>query len=237
MKKYAALLTLALVSGAMAQQQIADNKPSAAVPHKSQTTQQALTPTARSNGEWALPVGTAIKMKLETTLASFTSKRGDRFGGRVVEPVRLNGKIVIPVGSAVEGDVAKAEESRRIRGTGTLDLLPRLVTLPDGKQYRLTAVVVDTSNRPAVDVNDEGEIKADGFDRTDKIETAAAAGVGAGIGVAAGGGKGMLIGATIGAGAAVVHWLTKTKSAILPSGTEIVLELSRPMQLSQVEGD
>src|SRR5262249_13827879 len=117
------------------------------------------------------------------------------------------------------------------------DLRPQYVTLPDGTRYTVNAVVVDTSNRPAVDVNDEGEIKGRGHDRGDLVETAAGTAVGAGLGAAIGGGKGALIGATVGAGATVVHWLTKTKSAQLPAGTEIIMELSRPMQLSSIEGD
>ena len=51
----------------------------------------------------ALPTGTAVKMKLETTLATFSSKAGDPFSARVTEPVVVDGKTVIPVGATVEG--------------------------------------------------------------------------------------------------------------------------------------
>ena len=97
--------------------------------------------------------------------------------------------------------------------------------------------MIDTSDPEHLDVNDEGQIKGEGHDRTDVIETAAGTGVGAAIGAKIGGGKGVLIGAGVGATATLIHWLTKTKSADLPAGTELILELSRPMQLTSAEGD
>jgi len=235
MKKLAVLIFVALTASAMAQTEIADAKPSAARRHT--VSAPATQPATNKADEFALPVGTAIRMKLETALSTTTNKRGDRFGGRVTEAVKLNNKVIIPVGSALEGEIIRADEHRRICGTPTLDLRPQFVTLPDGTRYAVNAVLVDTSNRKALDVNDEGEIKGRGHDNGDLLETAAGTAVGASVGAAIGRGKGALIGATIGAGATVVHWLTKTKSANVPAGTEIIMELSRPMQLSSTEGD
>jgi hypothetical protein len=52
------------------------------------------------------------------------------------------------------------------------------------------------------------------------------------IGGLAGGGKGVLIGGAVGATATIAHWLTKHKSAMIPAGTELVMELSRPVTLN-----
>ncbi len=237
MKKYVVLLPLLLLLGtAVAQQANTTNnsKPSAAV-HNGNRAHVTNSPSTPAVNELALPEGTAIRMKLETPLSSSTSKRGDRFGGRVTQAVLLNGKTIIPVGAALEGVVISAEDHHRVRGTGTLDLRPDMVTLPDGQRYAVNAVIVDTSHRPDVDVNDEGQIKGRGHDGGDLIETGALAGGGAVLGGVIGGGKGALIGAGVGATASVVHWLTKTKSANLPAGTEIVMELSRPLQLNAVD--
>jgi len=40
----------------------------------------------------ALPAGTALKVKLEKTLTTFSNKTGDAFSGRVTEAVMLDGK-------------------------------------------------------------------------------------------------------------------------------------------------
>ncbi len=173
----------------------------------------------------ALPAGTAVRMKLETPISTRTSSPGERFSGRVTEPVMLNGKTVIPVGAALEGRVVRADEPRRIRGTPTIDLRPELVVLPSGERLALNAVVVDTSARPQSEVNDEGKIKGKGRDGRDWKETGIGAGAGAGVGALIGGGHGALIGAATGATASVVYWLTKRKTASLPAGRVAVLRL------------
>jgi hypothetical protein len=232
MKKLAVIVTLALCAAAAAQ-----DKPSASLSAtKHEAAARPLAQPVAAADATALPVGTAIRMKLETRLSTAANKRGDHFGGRVVEAVMLNGKTIIPVGAALEGDVVGADEPRRIRGTPTLDLRPTMVTLPDGQKYAINASIVDTSDR-SLNVNDEGEIKGPGHDSSDWVETGVGAALGTGIGAAAGGFKGALIGGSIGAGVTVVRWLTKTKSAQIPAGTEIIMELSRPMALSVMEGD
>jgi hypothetical protein len=52
------------------------------------------------------------------------------------------------------------------------------------------------------------------------------------VGGLIGGGPGLLIGGAIAGTATTVHWLSKHRSAILPSGTELTLELNRPLVLT-----
>lgn len=231
MKKFVVLVVA--LAGSLAAQQA--TPPSTAKPSATATPQLTQHEVLGQN-EMALPIGTAIRMKLETPLATNTTSRGDRFGGRVTQAVMLNGRTIIPVGAALEGEVFRSEDKRRYKGTPTLDLNPDTVTLPDGTKYAIRASIVDTNARK-VNVNDEGEIKGDGRDKRDWVEMGAASVVGAGIGAAAGGGKGAAIGAGIGATASVVRWLTKTRNASLPAGTELVMELSRPLQLTATDGD
>lgn len=184
----------------------------------------------------SLPIGTAVKMKLETRISTTTSQAGDRFAGRVVEPVTLKGRTVIPVGASVKGHVVSVSEPRRVRGVPTIHLVPDEVTMPNGERYALSAVVVDaTGAGNKTDVDEEGRIKGSGTTRGDKIEMAAGTGGGALVGALAGGGKGMLIGGAIGATVTVAHWMTKRHSTDLPAGTEIVMELSREMELRGTE--
>lgn len=180
----------------------------------------------------SLPAGTALKVKLETTLATFTSKTGDPFSGRVTEPVMLNGKTVIPIGATVQGRVTKVTEPRRVAGKPTLGIFPETVVLPNGERYMLNAVLVDTSLRNGTDVNEEGQFKGAGHDGQDLTEIGMGTGGAMLVGGLAGGGKGVAIGGMIGATATVAHWLGKHRNAVLPSGTELVMELSRPLQMT-----
>lgn len=184
----------------------------------------------------SLPTGTALKMKLETTLATFSSKAGDPFQARITEAVVLDGKTVIPVGATVQGRVTKTSEPRRIAGKPTIAIFPEHLVLPNGERFMLNATLVDTNKRGGTDVNNEGQFKGEGHDGKDLTEIGMGTGGGMLIGGLAGGGKGLLIGGVIGAGATVTHWLSKHRSATLPAGTELVMELNRPMVMSPSSG-
>jgi hypothetical protein len=183
-----------------------------------------------------LPAGTALKVKLEKTLSTFGSKTGDPFSGRVTEAVTLDGKTVIPVGTTVEGRVTKINEPRRIAGKPTIGMFPEAIVLPSGERYMLNAPLIDTNLRNGTDVNTEGQFKGAGHDGKDLTEIGFGTGGGMLIGGLAGGGKGLLIGGTIGATATVAHWLGKKRSATLPAGTELLMELSRPLSMTAATG-
>src|SRR6267378_7436497 len=184
----------------------------------------------------SLPTGTAVKMKLETTLATFSSKAGDPFSARVTAPVVVDGKTVIPIGATVEGRVTKANEPRRIAGKPTIAIFPEHLVLPNGDRFMLNAWLVDTNRRHGTDVNTEGQFKGAGHDGKDLTEIGMGTGGGMLVGGLIGGGKGMLIGGTIAATATVAHWLGKRRSAVLPAGTELLMELSRPMAMTAAGG-
>jgi len=191
-----------------------------------------LTITAAAQTDLSLPAGTTVKVKLENALTTFSSKSGDPFSGRVTEAVLLDGKPVIPIGATVQGRVTKVSEPRRIAGKPTIAIFPETVVLPSGERYMLNATLVDTSVRNGTDVNDEGQFKGKGHDGKDMVEIGMGTGGGMLVGGLIGGGKGVLIGGAVGATATVAHWLGKRNSAMLPAGTELVMELSRPMAMT-----
>ena len=192
----------------------------------------ALLATGAIAQDASVPAGTALKVKLETTLSTGSNKSGDPFSGRITEPVVIAGRTVIPIGATVQGRVTKINEPRRISGKPTIGIFPETLVMPNGERFMLNAPLVDTSLRSGTDVNSEGQFKGSGQDGKDLIEIGMGTGGGMLVGGLIGGGKGLLIGGTIGATATVAHWLGKHRSASLPSGTELTLELSRPMSLS-----
>jgi len=175
-----------------------------------------------------VPAGTALTVRLDTTLATFSNRVGDPFRGSVMQPVVVNGQTLIPAGATVEGRVTKVSEPRRISGKPTIALLPEAVIMPTGERYYLDATLTDTNIR-GTDVNSEGQFKGTGHDRRDTLETGGGTAGGMLIGGLIGGPPGILIGGAIGAGATTTHWLTKHRSATLPAGTQLTLELNRPM--------
>ena len=192
---------------------------------------------ALAAGQTALPTGTAVKMKLDNTLTTFSTQAGDPFSARVTEAVVVDGKTVIPVGTTVQGRVTKTSEPRRISGKPTIAIFPEHLILPDGERFMLNATLVDTSARHGSDVNNEGQFKGAGHDGKDLTEIGMGTGGGMLAGGLIGGGKGMLIGGAIGATATLAHWLGKHRSTMLPAGTELVMELNRPMVIKASGGE
>jgi hypothetical protein len=179
----------------------------------------------------SIPAGTALKVKLQNNLATYSSKQGDPFSARVTEAVMVGGNPVIPIGATVEGRITRIDEPRRYAGKPTIAIFPEALIMPSGERFMLNATLVDTSIRRGTDVNGEGQFKGRGYDGKDLTEIGMGTGGGMLIGGLAGGGKGLLIGGAVGATATVAHWLGKKKDATLPAGTELVVELSRPLEM------
>jgi hypothetical protein len=186
--------------------------------------------TAQTNSP--VPAGTALMVKLETTLATFSNKPGDLFQGQVIQPVLLGGRTVIPAGTRVEGRVAKVSEPRRITGRPTIKIIPETLVMAGGERFPLDATLVDTNAGRGTDVNQEGEFKGYTHDRHDEMEAGGGTAGGMLIGGLVGGPPGILIGGLIGAGGTGGHWLSKHRSATLPAGTTLTIELNRPLEMT-----
>src|SRR5579863_10473800 len=179
-----------------------------------------------------VPAGTALMVKLETTLATFSNKAGDPFRGSLTQAVVLDGKTAIPAGAVVEGRVTKVAEPRRIAGKPVIGILPEALVLPTGERLFLDATLVDTNVGNGTDVDQEGQFKGSGHDRRDQLETGGGTAGGMLIGGLIGGPPGVLIGGIVGAGSTGAHWLSKHRSAILPAGSTLTIELNRPLGMT-----
>ncbi len=132
--------------------------------------------------------------------------------------VRLNGKVVIPAGSAVSGVVVTAHSAGKFKGAATLAV--RLVAVNvKGESYPIR------SNSISQETTGKGK-------RTGAL-VGGGAGGGALIGGLAGGGKGALIGGLVGAGAGTVGAAAtgNTRDISYPAETVLAFRLSRSLNL------
>ena len=83
-----------------------------------------------------LPAGTKLHVVLETTLTTKGTKVGDPFRSRLVMPVFLNEREVVPMGAAVEGTVLSLQGPGRIKGKAEMQLRLEKLLLPDGRDIR-----------------------------------------------------------------------------------------------------
>lgn len=132
-----------------------------------------------------IAAGTPLTVRLTTGVSSKNNDGGDSFEGTLEEPVVVGNKVVIPAGADVEGRVAYAVPSGRLKQRAELWLTVTEVKV-NGSWYD-----VSTTNAG----RKEGS-KA----KRDILFIGGGAGAGALIGGLTGGGKGAAIGAGIGAG-------------------------------------
>src|SRR6478609_4554981 len=74
-----------------------------------------------------VPSGTVLMVRLDTPLATFSNRVRDPFRRSITQPIVVDGKTVLPAGTAVEGRVTKVVEPRRISGKPTIGILPEAV--------------------------------------------------------------------------------------------------------------
>lgn len=181
-----------------------------------------------------LPTGTTLQVVMETYLNTKESKNGDAFRSHLVMPVFVNEQEVLPIGAVVEGTVVRVQGPGRVAGKAEMQLRPEKLTLPNGETLTLTATITGghAGENTKVD-SEEGTIQASGKDGMNTRGVATTATTGAILGGIMAGGQGAAIGAGAVGAIALLHQIFKRgKDAELPAGSEIVLELNRPLSFN-----
>jgi len=181
--------------------------------------------------EGELREGTLLRTRIQDTLSTSTTLRGTRFTAEVTEPVVRSGRVIIPVGSILNGQVTEVRGGRPITGAALLHLETRDVTLPDGTHYIAHAQLVDTG-RSDFNVTDEGTLKKKAHTKETLAVFGGVTGASAVTGAVIGGGVGAAVGAGIGAGVSTVLWLKQDRQATLPKDVALVFSLTTPMILT-----
>jgi hypothetical protein len=160
-----------------------------------------------------LPAGTTIYVRTIDAIDSTQQQVGDRFQASLEEPLRVDGKEIVSLDSAVYGRLAQSKESGTFAGRSELRL-------------ELMALVVNGQTLPIV----TGDYKLTGKSRgaSTAKRTVGGAAMGSIIGALAGGGEGAAIGAGVGAATgAGSEIITRGDQVKVPSETLIEFTLGR----------
>ena len=185
--------------------------------------------------EGELREGTLLKTKMISALSTESTVAGSRFTAEVTEAIERNGRVIIPVGSILEGRVTEVHGGKRITGGALLHLETSNVTLPDGTHYIVHAQVIDTG-KSDFKVTDEGTLKKKDHGKETLAVIGGVTGAGAASGAMIGGGVGAIVGASLGAGVSTVIWLKQDRQATLPKDVALVFSLTTPMVLTPLNG-
>jgi hypothetical protein len=189
-----------------------------------QTSRRSSTRRSSASAQRAprIPVGTELKIRLESEIDTKKSRPGDTFTAIVLSPEKY-------MDSTVDGRVVQINESGKIKGQTQLSLAFDRIQLTSGRTIPIAAQVVRIyDEKSAKEVDEEGNVKSGSQGKDTAIRAGGGAALGAIIGGIAGGGKGAAIGAVVGGGAgAGSKVITGAQQVKLPAGTEILIKTTK----------
>ena len=194
----------------------------------------ANSPSANTSPEQLIvPAGTRLPLVLHNAISTRNAQPGSPLYFESVFPVIVNGRIAIPAGSYVQGEVTEAKRPGKGKGTAEIRLRLTTLILPNGYTVNFDAVPTNAGTGGDEYADKEGQITKDrdrGADAGTVIKTT---GSGAAIGGIAGrSAAGTGIGAGIGAVAGLAAvMMMRGPELELPRGSSVDIMLDRPLPL------
>jgi type IV secretion system protein VirB10 len=196
----------------------------------------ATTPDAAS--ALTIPAGTKVPVELKHAVSSKGTHEGDGVYAETTFPVVVDGRVLIPAGTYVQGRISHIQRGGHVKGRA--EVLMHFTTLiyPSGYTVLLPGAV---ENAPGVDktsVKDqEGTIRSDSQAGEKAATVGTSAGTGAVVGGLSNGGKGALVGAGVGGAiGTAIAMFHRGNDVKLDAGTtlEIVIQRDVPLDASRV---
>jgi len=180
-----------------------------------------------------VPIGTSLPLVLHNGISTHSAKVGDPVYFETLFPIMIDGRVAIPAGSYVSGEVTESKRPGRVKGRGELMIKLNTLILTNGYMVSLNAVPRSAGTGGRETVDNEGKVIGDSDKAGDVGTVAKTTAAGAGIGgLATQGAKGVGIGAGVGAAAGLMAvLLTRGPDAELPRGTTVDVTLNRPILL------
>jgi hypothetical protein len=115
------------------------------------------------SGLETLPAGTACKILLLGDVSASKSKPGDLVQARLIEPVMLNSRVVLPAGTLIEGKVVKKTPPRWGSRAGSLALTFTGLILPGGNLIPMAASLAgaELDRRSHTKIDSEGQLRGE----------------------------------------------------------------------------
>ena len=178
-------------------------------------------------------MGRALRWCCTTEFRRIAPRVGDPVYFETLFPIMIDGRVAIPAGSYVSGEVTESKRPGRVKGRGELMIKLNTLILTNGYQVSLNAVPRSAGTGGRETVDNEGKVIGDSDKAGDVGTVAKTTAAGAGIGgLATQGAKGVGIGAGVGAAAGLMAvLLTRGPDAELPRGTTVDVTLNRPILL------
>lgn len=195
----------------------------------------------------SIPAGTHCKLLLLGGVSASKSRPGDMVSARLLAPLFIDDKAVLPAGSVFSGKVLKKTPPRRLSRAGALALSFNQVTLPHGGRVPISASLTgaELDQRSHTHIDAEGHLHGE---RPGKAWTAINLGITAGISKEVDDGAQLLLEALISTAtdastagtarivsscASGIYMATRRgRDVVLPAFTEVEISLDRAVTLN-----
>ena len=187
----------------------------------------------KSGSTVEVPIGTNLPLVLHNGISTHSAKVGDPVYFETLFPIMIAGRVAIPAGSYVSGEVTETKRAGRVKGRAELMIKLNTLILTNGYMVNLNAVPRSAGTGGGEKVDNEGKVIGDSDKAGDVGTVAKTTAAGAGIGgLATRSATGVGIGAGVGAAAGLMAvLLTRGPDAELPRGTTVDVTLNRPILL------
>ncbi len=182
-----------------------------------------------------IPKGAHLLLRMVNSVNTRTASEGDYVYLRTATPIAVDGEIVVPLDSYVQGVVSHTRRSGRVTGRAELGIRLESLTFPGGRVVKLSPHLssVESGESGQRVGGNEGAIRQDSERLKDAATIAVLAGSGAAIGgIADRSWKGAGIGGGTGSavGLATVL-LSRGKEVALPQGSTMDVVFDRPLAI------
>ena len=171
--------------------------------NQTKTNEVSYVPT--SDAIIVIPTDTELIIELIDEIGTERSKEGDKFTGKIISPMELNGAII-------EGRISKIQKPGRIKRRSQMLLSFDRIVLTEGRWSNFNAIlteVLPVKGDNVKQVDTEGTVQGKSSIKGDMTKVGGSTGAGALVGVIVGGPVGAAVGAGVGAafgvGAVVVE--------------------------------
>lgn len=109
----------------------------------------ALAATAVSLVGAEIPSGSHVLLRVQSTVSTRSAQAGDFIYLQTATPIAADGRIVVPMGSYVQGVVTDVNRGGRVKGQADLSIRLDVLTLPNGQQYKIAPHASSLENDPS----------------------------------------------------------------------------------------
>ncbi len=191
--------------------------------------------TATPENLVTIPAGTKIPLVLKQTIYTKNAKENDSVYAATNFPIVVDGQVVIPPGTYVQGVISHVKRPGRVKGRAELLVHFTSMIYPSGYTVLLPGAVDSAPDLEGKVKDKEGTVQGTGSKGKDAKTIATTAGYGTMIGAAAGqSAKGAAMGGGLGAAAGLAAVLfTRGPDLKIENGTAIDMVLERPVTVDR----